>query len=500
MGLERFRKHPYRNRRLKDYCSRMSRDYLGDIFDDHVANVLRAQGIPIYESPRSVYKVEKLYTALAKYEPGRIGPPVKDQHLTHGIKLAHTCFARPSDVPELDVLAFTASTVASITTNKQASAGLTALGVTKAEAMTRALERGLQVLAGEKVPEPCLAFKRTQANDKTRLVWGYPYAMTAIEGLIARPLIDYFLNANTPMAFGTRSFALGTKLRVASYHRRYAYSIDMSSYDASISAFLIHQAFKVLRTWFNQDQVEPVSGRSVRYIFDQIERYFIHTPIVMPDGNLYLGKQHGVPSGSYFTQMIDSIVNVIIAGTISHRFSLHVSKREIFVLGDDLLMWSDREMSLEKISSFASSYFGVEFNYKKSSRFLYNEPIHYLGRWWDKGVPTIDTKEIIEHMVSPERFRKYSKDDQEAKYQVAMVITSYASVYEDGWSIAKKCYGSDLWNRQGSQSVDVPVYYHQGRTRQLNPNYLSGLERYLRLYVRSQSHGDIPVTAFQFWL
>lgn len=498
--LERFTIRPYRSKRLREYCTRMSQNKEAVIYDDNVADMLKAQGFVWTESPRSIYKVDLLYKALSRFAPGKVGPPQRSSFLYAGKTLARICFSRPKDVPFLDILPMTPKTVVDVTSNPGGSAGLTAYGCTKHEAMTRALERGLQTLDGSKVPEPCLAFARTQFNDKTRLVWGYPYSMTLIEGLLAKPLIELFKGWNTPMAFGLTSMALGTKLRTAAYHKRWAYSIDMSSYDASLSAHLIHEAFKILKTWFDQSQVEPVSGKTVAEIFEIIEHYFIHTPIVMPDSRLYLGKRHGVPSGSFFTQIIDSICNVIIAGTISARFNLHVSKREIFVLGDDLLFWTDRDIDLSKIARFASATFGVEFNPTKSSKFKYDEKIHYLGRDWDRGIPSLDESEILKRMVFPERYRKYAEDPADRRRQVRMLILSYACVYWGAWSIANKLYGSNVWYRMGGASIDIGTYCRDGQNLELDPELKTGLERYLDKYVRVKIHGDIPNTGMQFWL
>lgn len=499
-GLEPFTIRQYHQKRLKHYYEVMGKDNLGDLFDDNVASVLRAQGIQIVESPRSHYRVERLFISLAKYAPGRIQNPKPDKHLSMGLSLARTCYKRPFNEPVLHPLPMTPETIVKITSNPSGSPGLTAYGVTKAEAMTRALERGLQTISGEKQPEPCLAFKRTQFNDKTRLIWGFPYSMTVIEGLLARPLIEKFKGGCTPMAFAMPTVCLGTKLRVAAYHKDWAYSIDMSSFDSSIAASLIHKAFVILRSWFDLSEVEPVSGATVGDLFDIVERYFIHTPIVMPDGYLYLGKRHGVPSGSYFTQIIDSIVNTIIGGTIASRFNMFVSRREIFVLGDDLLMWSDRDLSLKKIASYASSYFGVEFHPDKSEKFHYDEAVHYLGRWWTKGVPNLDETEIIQRMVFPETYRKYSDDLEERRRQVRMLILSYAAVYWNGWSLAQRVLGTDLWNKQGGQALDCSTYYHHGLPDSVNPDFQSGLERYLNKYVRQPVKGDIPNTGMQFWL
>lgn len=501
--LELFNIRPYRSKRLKSYSERYSKDDVTVLYDDNVADMLLAQGYSIEESPRSVYKVSKLYEALSKYAPGKIHNPKHDQSVDSGIALAYTCFAKPQDRPYLEILPFTAATISTITSNPSGSAGLTNYGCSKAESQTRALERGLQTLKGQKAPEPCLAFKRTQFNDKTRLVWGYPYSMTAIEGLVAYPLLEVFKGGTTPMAFAMASGALGTKLRVASYHKEWAYSLDMSAFDSSIAGELIHIAFKILRTWYDVNAIEPVSGLTVKQVFKCIEDYFIHTPIVMPDQKLYLGKRHGVPSGSYFTQIVDSIVNVIIGGTISHKFSMHVSKKEIFVLGDDLLMWSNRKMDLDKIAKYVNQTFGVKMHgSEKSERFHFDEAVHYLGRDWPNGLPTLDEPEVLKRMAYSESYRKYPKDPVQKERQVKLLLLSYASVYWSGWSIAHKLLGSDLWYAQGFNRIENAVYCvdHTGEEVQVDPNYLTGLQRYLRKYVHTDRSCGLTTTALQYWL
>lgn len=502
-NLERFTIRPYRSKRLQPYFSRMSKDNTQVLVDDNVKDMLHAQGYHVEEGPRSIYSVDKLYKALSAYAPGSVPAPKPGTAYNAGISLAHKCFARPKDQPYLRALPMTPETVIAVTSNPAGSPGITSYGCTKAESMTRALERGLQTLSREKQPEPCLAFKRTQFNEKTRLVWGYPYSMTVIEGLVAKPLIDKFKKGTTPMAFAMATGALGTKLRVASYHKEWAYSLDASQYDATISAELIHVAFKILRTWFDEGETEPVSGKTVREIFRLIEYYFIHTTIVMPNGKIYIGKDHGVPSGSYFTQLIDSIVNVIIGGTISHRFNLQVSRKEIFVLGDDLLMWSNRKMSLDKIAKFANEQFGIHLHgSEKSEIFHYDEALHFLGRDWDNGLPSLDQEEVIKRMVYPESFRNYSKDKQEKARQVKMLILAYASTYRCAWRIAYDLLdGSGSNQANGCANLDVNTYcYGKGKEDVVNPTYLSGLQRYRRRYFPSDNGGDIPITALQYWL
>lgn len=481
---------PYFRKQLKSYYNNYSNDNLTVLTDTAVKEVVENQGFFIKEAPRSVYKVKKLYDSLSPYSPDR-APYIdkKSVYLAKGVALARVCFAKPAHEEFLDVMTLCPSTIKTITSNPNGSAGLTAPSSSKSAAHTRALERSIQILKGEKSPEPCMAFKRTQANDKTRLVWGYPYSMTVIEGLVAYPLNQKFKNRVSPMAFAMTTMALGTRLRVSSYSSRFCYSLDMSKFDSSISSILINHAFKILRTWFNPHQVEPTTGKAVHEIFDIIQSYFVTTPIMMPNAHVYKGKKHGVPSGSYFTQIIDSIVNVILAGTIDAKFNLGISRRKILVLGDDLLFFSDRKISLDRISKFAKQHLGINVHgSEKSSIFNKGDVIHFLGRDWHNGQPDIPIDDIVAKMVHPESFRKYSRIKEEKKRQVHLLLMSYASTYKSGWRIAEREINPQYRNlRRGEIPIDTFVYIHSRKDQlwEIDPSMLTGLQRYQRKY-----HGD----------
>lgn len=503
-GLTDFTIRPFRHRNkeaYKEYMLRNSTDNDSELLDDLVFKVLKDQGFETESAPRSIYTVEKLYDALSAYAPGKIQKLKPDDEFRAGVALARNCFKRPNDVPYLEILPMTPDTVMKITSNPTGSAGLTNLGSKKKDSMSWALTRGLRTLKSEVQPEPCLAFHRTQFNGKTRLVWGYPYSMTIVEGLVAYGLNEVFKGGSTPMAFAMSTLTLGTKLSVASYHKKYAYSLDFSQYDATISARLIHEAFNILRTWYDLDALEPVSGVSVKDIFRIIERYFIHTTIVMPDGHIYIGKDHGVPSGSYFTQMIDSIVNVMICGAISKKFGLHVDKRDIFVLGDDLLFWSNRRMDLNTIAKYISDTFHMKVHGdEKSHIYNWNESIHYLGRDWLNGLPSLDQDAILQRMIYPETFRHYSKQDPEkCRREVRKLILSYAAVYRNAWRIASASLGGQRRNINcGCANVDVNTYCEGYERDDLKGEFLSGLQRYMRKYFHDEVKGDIPLTATQY--
>lgn len=492
-----FKPHPYRSSRLKSYYSRMSKDRNDVIYDDNVAAMLQAQGFSIDPNPRSIYSVDKLYEALEGYSPKFNAPPECSTSFDRGISLAYSSFARPKDFDYLEPLAMTPAVVKLVTSNHSGSAGLTNYGHSKAESETRALERGIQTLIKGKAPEPCLAFSRTQFNEKTRLVWGYPYSMTVIEGLLAHPLIQMFKEGRTPMAFAMPTITLGTNLRISSYHKEWVYSLDMSQFDATISSFLIRKAFRILGTWFDLDRIEPTTGLKYSAILNVIQEYFIHTPIVMPDGNVYYGKNHGVPSGSYFTQMIDSIVNVIIIGSIADKFHLNLDKKDVYVLGDDILFFSCNKVSLDDIALYAKRAFGVKMHgSEKSTLTRFNEPIHFLGRTWVNGLPDIDEQAIISRMVYPERFRVRSDDPVKRQKEVHYLLLSYAAVYRSAWKIAAKSMG--LSERNLNRGLGpVSVMLHSTSTLDVNPDHLSGLLRYQWKYVKTESVDDLVL---QYWM
>jgi hypothetical protein len=316
-----FRKHKWRDKRIVKHCKTHSVPNDKVLFDAHVAAVLRAQGFDWREDPRSIYDPDQLYQTLDRYAPANKPSLKVDSHIKNGIALAYKVFAKPKDGSCLTTLKVTKEDVRAMMSNPTGSSGLTAFHLVKDESVDIAMESAYRIANKDKVPEPCIAFKRTQFNNKTRLIWGYPFSMTILEGLFARPLIDLFKCAYSPMAFGQTSGSIGARLRRSSDRCKYAYSLDMSKFDSSIASELIDTAFNIISTWFDMSEVEPTTGVTYGQIFKIVRRYFIYTPIVMPDQNVYFGKSHGVPSGSYFTQMIDSIVNLIFCGAVSSKLT-----------------------------------------------------------------------------------------------------------------------------------------------------------------------------------
>lgn len=424
-----FRTVPYKLAALREWNIRMSREQTPEIFDPVMAHVLRQQGFDpedkTYYEPRSVYSVEKLYQQLESFDPSKsVFVNMKDVNVQRGVAFAYKVFGRGRDTAKLEPLHIWDE---SIISNWKGSAGITAFGQTKREAFSRGLLSANRILgntSGERrKPEPCIALTRTGKAGKSRLIWGYPMSMTLIEGTIAKPLLSYLKGGSTPMAFAMTNKTLGMKILSASQSKRYFYSLDASQFDSSIQKAMIQVAFSIIRTWYDCSEKFGDTNMSIGEVIDIIEEYFIHTPIVMPTGNkevkgegiLHLGKKHGVPSGSYFTQLVDSIVNVIILGALSSKFGFYVNDKEIFVLGDDLLFFTNTHLDVAKLASYAKSTFGMNFNKEKSTHGYSYERVPFLGRDWVKGIPYRETVKAIKKMLYPESYRKYNDPRREGR-------------------------------------------------------------------------------------
>ncbi|ASH99192.1 RdRp [Giant panda associated partiti-like virus] len=365
---------PYKLAALREWNLRMSRSETPEIFDPVVAHVLREQGFEVdskkYYEPRSVYSVEKFFEQLQSFNPSKsVFVDVKDRHVQRGIAFAYKVFGKGKDDAYLEPLELWDE---SIISNWKGSAGVTAYGQTKREAFSRGILSAKRILGQDglarRKPEPCLGLTRTGKNGKSRLIWGYPMSMTLIEGSLAKPLLGTLTGLNTPMAYKLTNKTLGMKILAASQTKKWYYSLDATQFDSSIQKIMIEVAFSIIATHFDRKAMYD-DVNTVGEVLELVRDYFIHTPIVMPAGEkakgnvqgvLYYGKKHGVPSGSYFTQLVDSIVNIIVLGTLASKFGFYLSKEEIFVLGDDLLFFTNTHLDVKKPStSYAKSTFGM---------------------------------------------------------------------------------------------------------------------------------------------
>lgn len=170
-------------------------------------------------------------------------------------------------------------------------------------------------------------------------------------------------------------------------------SLDYSHFDQSISNWLIYDAFDIVRSAFINVDDE---------LFDVVVDDFIHKNFIHADGVLYSRK--GVPSGSMFTQIIDSVVNVLMVTT--YLKSLGTSGQMI-VMGDDNLLYSKDVISVEHIASYITKNFGVVVNPDKTTADMSRFDPEFLSRQWRYNGQWREPHTVISKLLYPERFRNY---------------------------------------------------------------------------------------------
>lgn len=453
--LKKFDRGPFRRAALKSYEAQMSQPHPDGLIDRFVAHVLEEQGFDWVEQPRSIYEPAQLYTALERYATSWLEFEKLDTFTQKGFAAAHRIFSKPKEAEYFEMPS-ELELVGSLKLEK--SSGLPLL-TTKANSLAYSLDREKQVRAGIKAPNPCVAYKRTQKNNKTRLVWGYPLEMTIMEARFARPLIDHFRNHSNPMALGLSKLELGAEM-FSNFENQPGTTVclDFSKFDSTISATMIDRAFRILKTWFRPEDLKL-------YGWETIVKYFITTPIVMPDGHLYCGKNHGVPSGSYFTQLIDSVVNVAMMYSLKYACNMKFKSKSLKVLGDDVIVQVTSSVEIEKYSEYLKTFGLILHGPEKT---VIGEQ-HFLGATWRKGKPHRDIGELCSNAVCPESFRDYGGDIYRGPRQV---LRSYASNYLEGiLMVPREPTAVPSW---WMRIKDLPLDH----TGDLNSRYMSGSDKF----------------------
>lgn len=222
---------------------------------------------------------------------------------------------------------------------------------------------------------PDMAFARCQVGalnkPKIRHVWGRAFHHILIEGLLVQNLLCKLPQVETPLYIGFNIFKdLPYKIRTLFKYPSVAYCLDFSSFDATVNNALLDIAWDILHSLLViQDEWEE-------NIFAYVRSLFTHTPLALPNGTLVI-VHTGIPSGSLLTQLMDSIVNLLLI--TSAQIKYHGSYLETSVMGDDsLFIAPNRFVDLDELKNFFEPY-GIILNVDKSVVTPYMSEVIFLG-------------------------------------------------------------------------------------------------------------------------
>jgi hypothetical protein len=340
---------------------------------------------------RSGATLTRLYDSLSRYDREYKPLPKNDARFAEAVRRTFAAFRLPEKIKSIKL------EEVDLSDTWDSSAGWTwAIGgrsAHKGEVYDLILDEAKKIkrlsrngrLAKKWLP-PCQCYKRTQlamlVKPKVRLVWGVPAEIILLEGQFAQPLIKAYSTFDGPMYCGrTMLKALPMFIDYVTGQGR-GLAIDWSGFDSSVTPGLIEIAFRVLLDNFE------ITGPQLAEI-DTIVNYFLHCGIVMPDGHAYV-KRGGVPSGSFFTQLVDSVVNYLVitylqlcdyCSETAGEVLCEVVIPEKRVLGDDSLSYipKGKFVDLENWAKLAEEKFGMKLNVAKSMIADSPEKLEFLG-------------------------------------------------------------------------------------------------------------------------
>lgn len=252
---------------------------------------------------------------------------------------------------------------------------------------------------------------------KTRLVSMIDIYQIIAELKFAKPFQQLIAHLDE-YAGGKDDAAISNIIANCRRKNAYWYSLDYSSFDQSISNWLIQDAFAIIRQAF--------AGEFDDELFSIIQNDFIHKNFISAQGVIHSDK--GVPSGSMFTQIIDSIVNLICVYTYLYSIGIEGT---CIVMGDDNLLFTNTEIDGELIASYMRKNLGLTINADKIEKGKSGaQPPKFLSREWRNTGQWRHPNVLISKLLYPERFRPYSSGDAKPED----IIYGYYLTYKLGMS------------------------------------------------------------------
>nr|WRQ64723.1 RNA-dependent RNA polymerase [Durnavirales sp.] len=415
----------YDRRGAKETIARMASSS-GIVVEGHLLRVFQEMGYDVdpVRDNKSEYDPRVMFNNLGKYEVPKVS--YDSEMLGRAIALSHKVFGHREGFEKLRALSFDYELFEALKLDKSSGAPVFD---SKDKAFKEDLARSERIAANKCAPPPCVAYHRVQhgvEGPKVRLVWGYPLSMTLLEARFARPLIQRFLSLRTPMTFGLVKHQLGARV-LESQRNGFTYGLDFSKFDSSLPTRIMHTAFEILKTHFSLNPENEV-------VWEKVVNYFHHTTILMPDGFVYQ-KHCGVPSGSYFTQLVGSIANyIIIQYMVMVVAGRAVDDRLVNVIGDDSLFTLSQRLDLEKFARVAKEL-GMTLNILKSGIYGPTEAPSFVGHEWHAGIPDRAKSEIIKRMIFPERPSHFGVG-KERDYRETDRLMAYVGDARSAWDLA----------------------------------------------------------------
>lgn len=313
---------------------------------------------------------------------------------------------------------------------------------------------------------PCKAGARNslcpKGTNKPRLTWVYPIEVTMFEGRFLLPLMQVFKTWKYAAWSWNWLDGWGTYLQAVTNNHFMKVGLDYSGFDSTPTSDEIKMVFKILAQCLDMNREEKKQ-------FGLVRDYFINTPIYFYD--TLIRKRSGVPSGSFFTQIVDTILNMYWT-TAAMLHSYHMQGRypttfqsmeQMYhfacFLGDDAYLVTFHGYSPSEILLPACSYLSqhaitvnatkswcTNMNLAEDSEFGFSPNFTFLGKKITSSDIYVSPEAVLSQILYPEDQDKCPGDVLTRAIGVAWMLGTHKPSYDVAHTIfryVKRTYNCD---------------------------------------------------------
>jgi hypothetical protein len=301
-------------------------------------------------------------------------------------------------------------------------------------------------------------------NLKVRVMYPYPGVLILLEDTYIMPFVSHFIDTDSFYVIGRSGSDISKllKQKLKNVKGRIT-TTDISAFDQNVLNDFSILAFGILR---NQLQLTANENK----IFMEIVKYFCVSYAVskLPKQPAYCFiKKTGVPSGSGFTNMVDTLVHAI---ALEYCEPGILSQGRTLICGDDVI-FDSTHTNLDVFSNMMETHCNLPIQWEKSKHFPNWKKISFLGFDWINGVRIQDEQLLINQLIWHPDFRTdLSKVDRELSRGASVLLNAY-----NGILIFRKIFPDVITNLD--RGVDVRFNYMHGTQP---PTTLPGVLGYVK--------------------
>jgi len=235
---------------------------------------------------------------------------------------------------------------------------------------------------------------------KFRQFYPFPVIVSCLEKTLFSGIFKHFEKVkNTPYCYGNIFPDLSKRYELWQSHK-YIYSLDIDSFDLNVNNDLISIILDFLVKFV------PLNDNEIK-VFEFIKYYHLNCYVVSKNENnktVSFRKQRGLMSGSSLTSMLGSLINLFSIMYINEVEKLDLSLKGISVMGDDLIVCSNRNFKLDMFCRLFDSYFSQSVSNLKSEIFYPGQDVYFLGHYFNSNERKLNNERFKVQLCISENF------------------------------------------------------------------------------------------------